>query len=64
MKKVLQPLGQVLVFVPGFLQTFEETKTSNIGKTCPCNIQRFVLVEKIENFVGKILIFFLFLLKT
>ena len=36
----------------------------NITKTCPCSIQRFFSVVKIENFVGKILIFFLFLLKN
>ena len=35
-----------------------------IMKTCPCNIQRFFSALKIENFVGKIVIFFLFLLKT
>ena len=35
-----------------------------ITKTCPCNIQRFFSVVKIENFVGNFLIFFLFLLKT
>ena len=39
-------------------------KGSIITKTCPCNIQRFFSVVKIKNFVGKILIFFLFLLKT
>ena len=33
-------------------------------KTCQCNIKRFFLVVKIEIFVRKILIFFLFLLKT
>ena len=35
-----------------------------ITKTCPCNIQGFFSKAKIENFIGKILIFFLFLLKT
>ena len=34
------------------------------GSTCPCNIQRFVLVVKNENFITKILTFFLFLFKT
>ena len=36
----------------------------NIMKTCPCNKQRFFSVVKIEDFVGKILIFFLFLLQN
>ena len=33
--------------------------TFYIMKTCPCNIQRFFLVVKNENFTRKILIFFL-----
>ena len=37
---------------------------SSITKTCPRNIQRFFSAVKIENFIGKFLIFFLFLLKT
>ena len=35
-----------------------------IMKTCPCNIQRIFSVVKIEVFVGKFLIFLIFLLKT
>ena len=35
-----------------------------ITKTCPCNIQRFFSTVKIEKFIRKFLIFFLFLLKT
>ena len=35
-----------------------------ITKTCPCNIQRFFSVQKSKIFIRKILIFFLFLLKT
>ena len=33
--------------------------TINITKICPCNVQRF-LVVKIEKFIRKMLIFFLF----
>ena len=29
----------------------------NISKTCPCNIQRYFSAVKIENFIGKLLIF-------
>ena len=32
-------------------------------KTCPCNKQRFFSHVKIENFIGFLKIFFLFLLK-
>ena len=28
-------------------------------KICPCNVQRMFSAEKIENFIGKFLIFFL-----
>ena len=35
-----------------------------ITKTCPCNIQEKFLAVKMKIFIGKILIFFLFLLKT
>ena len=35
-----------------------------IMKTCPCNIQRIFSPVKIENFIGFLKIFFLFLLKT
>ena len=38
--------------------------TYSITKTRPCNIQRFFSPVKIENFIRKKLIFFLFLLKT
>ena len=44
--------------------------THNIGfheditKTCPCNIERLSSEKKIENFIGKILIVLIFLLKT
>ena len=36
------------------------TKNVFITKTCPCNIQRFFSAVKIENFIRKMLIFFLF----
>ena len=35
-----------------------------ITKTCPCNIQRFFSAVKIENFIRKMWIFFLFLLQN
>ena len=38
--------------------------TASITKTCPCNIQRFFSVVKIENFIRKILIFSIFEFKT
>ena len=41
-----------------------KAQPKDIRKTCPCNIQRFFSVAKIENFIRKLLICFLFLLKT
>ena len=38
--------------------------SANITKTRPCNIQRFLKLSKMKIFNRKILIFFLFLLKT
>ena len=35
----------------------------NITKTCPCNIQRFFQLNKIEKFIRKILVFSLFFAK-
>ena len=35
-----------------------------ITKTCPCKIKRFLKLSKMKIFSRKILIFFLFLLKT
>ena len=35
-----------------------------LQKTCPSNIQRYFSTAKIENFIRKILIFSIFLLKT
>ena len=35
-----------------------------IKKTCPCNIERCFSAVKIENFIGKIEMFLIFLLKT
>ena len=40
------------------------TNTGKFAKTCPCNIQRFLVEKKNENFIRKNLTFFLFLLKT
>ena len=36
-------------------------KWLHITKTCPCNITEFLSEAKIENFVGKKMIFFLYL---
>ena len=36
----------------------------NITKNCPCNVQRIFSEAKIENFLGKMLIFLIFELKT
>ena len=33
-------------------------------KTCPCNPQRFFSAVKIESFIGKILMFSIFVFKT
>ena len=38
--------------------------TCSITKAYPCHIHRFFSAVKIENFIGKFLIFFSFLLKT
>ena len=50
------------------IQIVKETKQvysmKPITKTRPCNIQRFLKLSKMKIFNGKILIFFLFLLKT
>ena len=35
-----------------------------LTKTCPYNIERFFSAVKVENFIGKKLIFLIFLLKT
>ena len=35
-----------------------------ITKTCSCNLQRILSEAKIENFIGKVLIFVIPLLKT
>ena len=40
------------------LSNFTDVRILAITKTCPCNIQRFSSV-KIENFIRKMLIFFL-----
>ena len=55
----LQP--EMIVFSPNFIS---QRTHRLITKTCPCNIQRLFSVVKYENSVRKILIFFLFLLKT
>ena len=36
----------------------------HITKTCPCNIQTYFSALKIENFIGKVLINLICLLKT
>ena len=50
---------------PKYFVTYISMRTIEdfITKTCPCHMSFFSAV-KIENFIGKILIFFLFLLKT
>ena len=60
MKKVLEPPDLVL----RLWEVVQEQLDNVITKTCPCNIQRFFSAVKIENFVRKNLIFFLFLHKT
>ena len=54
----------VFSFKNVFVILFGSVMFSIIMKTRPCNIQRFFSASKIENFFGKKLIFFLFLLKT
>ena len=47
-----------------YLSYTDVQQDEHIMKTCPCNIQKNFLVVKMKIFAGKILIFFLFLLKT
>ena len=60
-------LEEVRTHITRLHEVRTETFIDTLRKLCPCNIQ-FVCVffspVKIENFVRKILIFFLFLLKT
>ena len=53
-----------LVFNAFNLTPLDKVYLISIMKTRPCNVQRFFSPEKIENFIRKLLIFFLFLLKT
>ena len=76
-KSVSEPLKHVLYFllsaalcqVIDFGVTFRSLmcpfrKTLNVRKTCPCYIQRILLALKIENFIGKVFKFLIFVLKT
>ena len=57
-------LSSLLECVERGLLTLDVNLGAYITKTCSCNIQRLFSASKIENFIRKILIFFLFLLKT
>ena len=54
----------VNVYTCGKKGTYGYDTFHTITKTCPCNIQKKKLAEKMKFFTRKILIFFLFLLKT
>ena len=56
--------GESLDQENGFTAIPQMLLRRNIMKACPCNKQRFISEAKIENFIGKILIFLTFLLET
>ena len=51
-------------FVLNFWYEKPKTILQYLTKTCTCNKQGFFSFAKFENFIGKILMFLLFLLKT
>ena len=56
--------GGLVVSVSDFKLKRSRGFKPHITKTCPCNKQRLFSTVKIENFIRKFVIFFLFLLKT